>query len=129
MSFLEKASSEPLDEFAAKTRKGGVNISEARAAVDPALITHFLMTLLEVNGSRVYPPFLRKRIRDGVCWDNAELPWRRSPFGLILCVAVQRSLDLALGEEKGRVQYKFLMCRVLAELLVDSVKILSPRAV
>lgn len=51
------------------------------------------------------------------------------PFGLILRVAVQRSLDLALGEEKGRVQYKFLMCRVLAELLVDSVKILSPRAV
>lgn len=126
VSFLEKASLEPLDEFAAKTRKAGVSISEARATVDPALITHFLMTLLEVNGSHVYPPFLRKRIKDDVCWDNAELPWRRNPFWLILRVSVQRSLYLALGEEKGRVQYKFLMCMVLAGLLVNAAKVLNP---
>lgn len=125
VSFLEKSSLEPLDEFAAKTHKAGVMISESRDTVDPVLITHFLMTLIEVNGSRVYPPILQKRIKDDVCWDNSELPWRRSPFWLILRVSVQRLLYLTMGEDKGRAHYKFLMCCVLAQLLTDSVNTLS----
>lgn len=125
VSFLEKASLEPLDEFAAKTFKAGVKISETRDTVDPTLITSFLMTLLEVNGSRIYPPILRKRIKDDVVWDNAELPWRRSPFWLTLRVAAQRLLCLKMGEEKGRANYKFLMCCVLVELLRDSINHLS----
>lgn len=125
VSFLEKASLEPLDEFAAKTSKAGMQVSEARDTVDPALITHFLMTLIEVNGSRIYPPLLRKRIKDDVTWDNSELPWRRSPFWLILRVSVHRLLCLAMGEEKGQAHYKFLMCGVLAQLLTDSISNLS----
>lgn len=125
VTFLENASLEPLDEFAAKTFKAGVTISETRDTVDPTLITSFLMTLLEVNGSRIYPPILRKRIKDDVVWDNAELPWRRSPFWLTLRVAVQRLLSSKMGEEKGQANYKFLMCCVLVELLKDSVNHLS----
>lgn len=78
--FLERASREVLEEFCPKVREDGVKVSEARDTVDPAIISQFLMTLLETNGSRIYPPLLRKRVKDDVCWDNAELPWRRSPF-------------------------------------------------
>ncbi|KUL85151.1 hypothetical protein ZTR_06218 [Talaromyces verruculosus] len=119
--FLENASLEALDDFSAKTRKAGVSIAENRDTVHPALITDFLVTLLEVNGARANPPLLRKRVKDDVCWDNAELSWRRNPFWLILRVAVQRLLYFTLGEEKGRAQYKTLLCILLSQLLTDCV--------
>lgn len=124
-SFLEKTSLEVVDEFTAKSRKAGVVVSESRDTTDPALITNFLMTLLEVTGGLADTPLLRKRIKDDVCWDNAELPWRRSPFWLVLRVSVQRLLYLEFGEEKGRVHYKLLMCALLAQLLVQSSNTLS----
>ena len=123
--FLARASREVLDEFCPKTHKAGVKVSETRDTVDPAIISQFLMTLLETNGSRSYPPLLRKRVKDDVCWDNAELPWRRSPFWLALRVCIQRLLYLHLGVELGRMQYKFLMCTLMAHLLEDSVYIVD----
>ncbi|KAK2757274.1 hypothetical protein FQN54_004788 [Arachnomyces sp. PD_36] len=125
-TFLDKASVETVQEFEAKARKAGVDISETRDTVDPALITQFLMTLLEANGTRVHPPILRKRVKDDVCWDRAEIPWRRSPCWLTLRVSVQRFLYLSHGCDIGRPNYKFLMCYLLSQLLVDSVDILSP---
>ncbi|PIG85815.1 hypothetical protein AARAC_009742 [Aspergillus arachidicola] len=118
-TFLEMASTEQIDEFAAKSRKAGVGVAESREVVDPALIYEFLITLLGVNGCRISPPLLCKRVRDDVCWDNSELPWRRSPFWLVLRVCVQRLLYLRLGSELGRLHYKFLLCVVLALLLND----------
>lgn len=118
-AFIEKASIETVDEFVPKTRKAGAAVSEFRDKVDPAIITQFLMTLLETNGTAVYPPLLRKRIKDDVCWDDAELPWRRSPFWLIFRVCTQRILYLRLGAERGRIQYKLLMILVLVRLLED----------
>ncbi|KAF7596479.1 hypothetical protein BBP40_001351 [Aspergillus hancockii] len=120
-TFAERASSEVLDEFCPKTRKAGAEVSEPRDTVDPAIITQFLMTLLETNGSRVHPTLLRKRVKDDVYWDNAELPWRRSPFWLVLRVCIQRLLYLHLGAELGRMEYKFMMCTLMARLLADSV--------
>ncbi|RAO65870.1 uncharacterized protein BHQ10_001882 [Talaromyces amestolkiae] len=120
--FLEGASLDAVDEFTAKTHKAGIAISEPRDTTHPALITDFLMTLLEVNGTRANLPLLRKRVKDDVCWDNAELPWRRSPFWLILRVAVQRSLYLAFGEQEGRPRYKFLLCVLMSQLLTDCVQ-------
>jgi Protein of unknown function (DUF3638)/Protein of unknown function (DUF3645) len=120
-SFLQQASLEPIEEFAAKAHKAGVAIAEARDTANPALITDFLMTLLAVNGSRGSPPVLRKRVKDDVCWEDSELPWRRSPFWLVLRVSVQRLLYLTLGEEKGRVQYKFLIAVLLSQLLTHCV--------
>jgi hypothetical protein len=83
------------------------------------------MTLFEVNGQRISLPALRKRVKDDVCWDNARLPWRRSPFWLVLRVSVQRLLYLHLGSEAGRIQYQALMCLFLARLLSDCVRDLS----
>lgn len=123
--FLDKASTESIKRFAARTNKAGSFAFESRDSVDPSIITQFLMTLLEVNGARAFPALLRKRVRDDVCWDGAENPWRRSAFWLILRVAVQRHLSTVLGSEAGRVRYKFIMCLVLARLLDVSLSHLS----
>ncbi|CAI7604411.1 unnamed protein product [Penicillium viridicatum] len=125
-SFLEQASLEPVDEFAAKTRKAGVELAEARDTADPAMITPFLMTLLEAKGARINVPVLRKRVRDDVLWDNAGVPWRRSPFWLALRVCVQRFMSLRLGAQHGRLLYKSLVCTLMAQLLGDCLGILSP---
>ena len=124
--FLSMAAVESLGEFAAKARKAGVEIAEERDTTDPALITEFLMTILEVNGSPDCPPLLRKRVKDDVCWGNAKIPWRRCPFWLVLRVSVQRLLCLELGAELGMLHYKFLMCFLLARLLLDSAEKLDP---
>ncbi|KAI9374594.1 hypothetical protein BJX61DRAFT_540599 [Aspergillus egyptiacus] len=123
--FLEKASIEPLGPFTVRARKAGVKVTEERDTTDPAIITQFLMTVLEVNGKRLSLPVLRKRVKDDVCWTKAKLPWRRNPFWLALRVCVQRLLYLQLGSEAGRIQYKALMCLFLASLLNDCVAELS----
>lgn len=100
---------------------------ESRDTVDPSLITQMLVTLLEANGQRVFPPLLRKRVRDDVCWaDGAINPWRRSPMWLVLRVALQRHLCTIFGEEIGLVHYKFMICLVLDRLLDDAIDHLSP---
>ncbi|PLB47748.1 hypothetical protein P170DRAFT_510506 [Aspergillus steynii IBT 23096] len=125
-SFFEKASLELLEEFAPKSRKAGVDVTETRDTVDPAIITQFFMTLVETKGSRVQPKLLRKRVKDDVIWDDSEMPWRRSPFWLLLRVCTQRLLYLRHGASMGRMMYKFLMCSVLSNLLEDVSDVLLP---
>ncbi|RDL37029.1 Uncharacterized protein BP5553_04462 [Venustampulla echinocandica] len=127
--FLEKASIESIKRFAACTNKAGSFTYETRDSVNPSLITQMLMTLLQVNGTRVYPSLLRKRVRDDVSWDGAENPWRRAPFWLVLRVAAQRHLTTLLGGGRGRIVYKFAICLVLAHILVESLNHLSPELV
>ena len=85
-----------------------------------------LMTLLEANGSRSYPPLLCKRVRDDVCWENSERPWRRSSFWLVLRVAIQRLTCGVFGSEVGHAHYKFLICILLSRMLRDSFKFSCP---
>jgi len=130
VAFLEQASTELIKQFAAHTYKASSFAFESRDTVNPSLITQMLMTLLEANGHHLYPPLLRKRVRDDVCWtDGAQKPWRRCAFWLVLRVAIQRHLGTLCGNEEGRVHYKFLICLVLARLLRESVDLLSPESV
>ena len=125
-TFLEQASTESLKRFEARSAKAKVSVIEARDTSDPALITQMLMPLLEAVGSTVEVLRLRKRVRDDVNILDAEFPWRRLPFCLILRVAIQRQLCLVLGNESGRACYKFFMCTVLAQLLEDCAGQLAP---
>ena len=85
------------------------------------------MTLLEANGHRIFPPLLRKRVRDGVSWtDGAERPWRRCAFWLVLRVGNQMHLCPLLGVETGRAHYKFLICHILARLIDKALNHLCP---
>jgi hypothetical protein len=125
-TFFEKASIESIKRFSAHTRKAGSMVFEPRDTVEPALITQMLMSLLEANGNQILPPLLKKRVRDDVSWDQSgEKPWRRSPFWLVLRVAVHRYLCNSLGGEVGRIYYKFIMCVLLFKLLKDCLPVLD----
>lgn len=121
--FLQKASAESITRFAARASKAGSAAVEVRDTVDPSMITQMLMTLLEANGYRMTPTYLRKRVRDDVCWANGAggQPWRRSAFWLVLRVGLVRHLTALYGAEAGRVHYKFLLCAVLAHIIADAV--------
>lgn len=129
--FLEKASMETLNQLAAKTRKAGVEITEARDTTDPALITQLLMPLLESLGESLQVEKFQKRVRDDVNIEvqsrtGSILPFRRHPFWLILRVAVQRHLILSMGYHSGRALYKSLISVVLAQLMTSAVGQLKP---
>lgn len=121
-AFLERASTESIYSLQAQTQKARVLVSEVRDTTDPALITQMLMALLEAIGEYATVPTLRKRVRDDVnLKESVSLPWRRLPFWLVLRVAAQRQLNIALGEN-GRACYKLLMCVFFANLLQNATK-------
>lgn len=105
-AFLEKASVEDLGRFAARSSQANVSVAETRDTTDPSLISQMLMPLLEAVGSPINVLRIRKRVRDDVNIDAAELPWRRLPLWLALRVASQRQLCLALGNDIGRACYR-----------------------
>lgn len=115
--FLEKASVEPVKNFAAVTFKARSNAFESRDTATPAVVGQLLMALLEANGRKRRATLTRKRVHDDVCWgDGAENPWRRSPTWLILRVGIQRSLCFLLGGQIGLLHYKFFICFVLSSI-------------
>ncbi|RYP56983.1 hypothetical protein DL769_009768 [Monosporascus sp. CRB-8-3] len=128
-AFLEQASMESLERFEARSVKANFSVIEARNTTHPALITQMLMPLLEALGACASVPRLRKRVRDDVNIQNAELPWRRLPFWLVIRVATRRQLSLLLGNDTGRACYKFLICIVLAQFLDDCVGQLAPELI
>ncbi|UZP43159.1 hypothetical protein NXS19_010975 [Fusarium pseudograminearum] len=130
--FLEEAGSKAFDKFAARATKGGKSTVEVRDCPSSALISEILMSLLEGIGSAVHPRQLRKRVRDDTVLDKSEIPWRRSPYWLVLRVTIGRILSTLLDdthEAMGRVYYKFIICAVLANLLNDCTGFLQPEMV
>ncbi|GKT51435.1 uncharacterized protein ColSpa_11616 [Colletotrichum spaethianum] len=119
-NFIEQASLETVKDFAAHAFKAGATVFEYRNTGNPSIITSLLMAILEENGRRIAPQLLRKRVRDDVCWDHAKKPWRRLSIYLVLRVAIQRYLVFALGQEQGRLEYKFFVTVILAAFLNDS---------
>lgn len=124
--FLEQASSEKLQCCVAHTTKASVPVIESRGTTNPALIFQNLMPMLEALGGYAETVKLRKRVRDDVNIEDAELPWRRSPFWLLLRVATHRQLQRQLGNEDGRAYYKMVVNMVLAGFLADCTHKISP---
>ena len=124
-AFMEQASTEVIMKFASTTVKASAPIPEIRDSSKPDLISGLLMTILEANGTILPMTLLQKRVRDTVLFDNAHKPWRRSPFYLVLRVAIQRYLYHNEGPEGGRMLYKFVMCTMLSHLLEEAFKSLS----
>jgi len=115
--FLERASIEPVKQFAATTLKAGSFAYESRNTTTPAIVGQLLMSLLEANGHNHKPMLTRKRVRDEVCWsDGAENPWRRSATWLVLRTCVQRCLCFLLGGSLGTLHYKFFTCFIVSSL-------------
>ncbi|KAM0234985.1 hypothetical protein ACHAP5_009889 [Fusarium lateritium] len=130
--FLEQACSQAFDKFAARASKGGQLIAEIRDCPSPTLISGILMSLFEGLGSPVQVCRLHKRVRDDVVLDKSEIPWRRSPYWLVLRVTIGRILSASFEDSHqavGRAYYKFIICAVLANLLRDSVGKLHPEMI
>ncbi|KAL8860831.1 MAG: hypothetical protein Q9178_002861 [Gyalolechia marmorata] len=116
VGFLEKASLEPVKQYAATTLKAGSNAYESRDTTSPTIIGQLLITILKAAGRKHNPTLTRKRVRDEVCWgDGAENPWRRNPRWLVLRISIQRVLCSLLGAP-GIFQYKFFMCSFISSL-------------
>ncbi|KAL8922233.1 MAG: hypothetical protein Q9208_005312 [Pyrenodesmia sp. 3 TL-2023] len=114
--FLEKASLEPVKQYAATTLKAGSQAYESRDTSFPAIVGQLLIAILEAVGRKHISMLTRKRVRDEVCWgDGAETPWRRSATWLVLRVGIQRTLCSLLGP-LGPIHYKFFMCSLLSTL-------------
>lgn len=89
--FIERASVEPVKQFAATAFKAGAMAFESRDTASPVIIGQLLMALLEANGHKHNFKVTKKRVHDEVCWgDGAENPWRRSAAWLVLRVGIQR---------------------------------------
>lgn len=90
-TFLERASVESLKQFTSLVSEAGSDAYESHNSVGSSLITHMLMALLEANGRQVFPTKLRKHVRDDVCCDEFENPWKRSPLWLTIRVGELQS--------------------------------------
>ncbi|QRV92776.1 kinase-like protein [Ceratobasidium sp. AG-Ba] len=108
-SFLAQMNGDPLADAKAKSRKSGSEVIESRETANPHYILHLFPNILRGFGRDFEPHRVAKRIADEVLWDNALLPWRRSPIWLVIRVAVQTSVD--------SMDYKHFMAFLHAYLL------------
>lgn len=125
-SFIEQASLESISQFAARTFKAGQVLHETRDTTNPSLISSLLAALLEVNGRRLDPPRLRKRIHDTVTWNHGQKPWRRLPYWLVLRVGLERFLTSRLPERCGLLHYKFFTAVLLAQYVDEILPFPAP---
>ncbi|KAF9064985.1 hypothetical protein BDP27DRAFT_1332732 [Rhodocollybia butyracea] len=122
-NFLFHMNRDRLDEAKAHARKAMSEVTETRDVTDPKYISELLMGILHGVGSPTPIEdvrFARKRIGDDVLWENATLPWRRSPVYLVLRVGLQLALSYIDGP--GDLQYKTFMAFAQARLLQMAVQ-------
>ena len=124
--FLERGSMENIKKFGAVTRKANSSAFEPRDTADPALITSLLITILEGIGRLIPVLPTLKRVRDEVRWQESEIPWRRSPFWLLLRVGMVRHLEASTTPTVANTLYKALFCVLQAGLLGQLVGSQSP---
>lgn len=112
--FLIKMSSQPMPDAQPTAHKAKTQVQEPRNTTNPRYITQLLTGILHGIGHPADIQRVQKRIADEVHWRNAFLPWRRSPFWLVLRVAVQTTL---LGSGHNHQEYKSFMAYLLAKIL------------
>lgn len=115
-SFVEQMDCTVLPDAMPKSNKANTEVAEERDTAHPMFITEMLTGILRAIGR----PFddakrFQKRIADEVLWNNAKLPWRRSPLWLVVRVALRITLD-------DPIQYKSFMIFFLAEVLEVAVR-------
>lgn len=107
--FVEKMKRDVLGVAAGKGSKAGEVLQEERESTHPRFVSEMLTGILRAVGQEVEVERFMKRVGDEVLWDNAKIPWRRSPLWLVVRV----SLRMVLGEE----EYKYFMIFLLARVL------------
>lgn len=114
-SFVHRLDSEQVDMVRAKSTKAGSKVVEERDSSNPMLVTELLTSILAPYGDFVKSRSIEKRTRDDVCWNNARLPWRRSPLWLVVKVAIELFL-VNSGLDNAAFQFKNYMISLIAKL-------------
>ncbi|KAF8244797.1 hypothetical protein K440DRAFT_665544 [Wilcoxina mikolae CBS 423.85] len=118
-SFLEKMKRDVLSMANEKGSKAGSEVSEERETSHPKFITGMLTGILRAIGQPAVIKRIQKRIADDVLWDNASIPWRRSPLWLVVRVALQTTLRHPNGSDKD---YKSFMVFLIARIFDMAIK-------
>jgi len=134
LCLVEMSDSNPTDAAREMTRKAKAEMPEDRVTVKPIYITEFLSGLLRGIGRFVKEEDVDeviktnricKRIADEVLWNKAKIPWRRSPYWLVLRVALQTTLlnvnAQAEDSTNQSLQYKQLMLYIMAMVLQETI--------
>lgn len=87
---------------------------EVRDTVHPKFVTEMLTGMLRAIGRPLEVNRIHKRTRDDVLWNETLKPWRRSPFWLLLRIALQTNLAPDEGDHKD---YKSFMIFFMAHIL------------
>ncbi|KAL8970029.1 MAG: hypothetical protein Q9183_001709 [Haloplaca sp. 2 TL-2023] len=116
-SMLNLMDSEVVDEMMPQSTKAGSRSGEIRDTCHPGLVTELFMTMLHAVRRPVQIFQIEKRTRDDVLWKDSLLPWRRSPFWLVLRVSIQTTLLQDLEATDAVAQYKNFMVFFLTDLL------------
>ncbi|KAL1736788.1 hypothetical protein EV714DRAFT_242226 [Schizophyllum commune] len=105
-----------------KTKKAGNTQAEYRDSTNPWYITDFVTSVVrsfsadKPGDTLPHTDYIVKRLGDHVLWENAELPWRRSPILLVLKVALQSTLS-GIPTQYG---YKAFMVFMLSRLTSEA---------
>lgn len=113
--LVEKLKREVIGSAAGRGTKAGESLPEERESVHPRYVVHLLTGILRGVGREAVVERFVKRIADEVLWDNAKVPWRRSPLWLVVRVV----LRMALGQEVYKTFMVFFMARVLRKAVTS----------
>lgn len=79
------------------------------------MVSELFMGVLKGIGSPVLVSSISKNTRDEVLWDQAALPWRRSPMWLLIRVSLQ--LVVSRSSDGSHILYKELMVFIMSNVL------------
>ncbi|RMD42864.1 hypothetical protein DV735_g2274, partial [Chaetothyriales sp. CBS 134920] len=115
---LAKMSHQSAFETQPRVKKAGHMHDENRDTTHPKIVTELFMAFLSPNGEPANLPRLCKNTREEVMWNDALLPWRRSPVWMLLRVAMQLVFSRLAGPESSSLGfYKTFMAFLMATVL------------
>lgn len=102
--------------------KANEKVVEVRDTVHPMFITQLMMGMLRGMGQPHATVRIHKHTHEEVSYDDAYMPWRRSPLWLLIRVALQTSLM----SDEDHSDYKSFMIFFMAQLVEQAVKTNCP---
>lgn len=122
LSMLYKLASAKTPGFYPKVKKAGQFYDEERNTPSPHNMTEFVTAFFGPVTKPVKDAGFWKNTRDEIMWNDAFMPWRRSPLWLLLRVAMQL-LWHRQSPEDGLNMYKAFMLYLSARILRISANI------
>lgn len=86
----------------------------------PGMVTDLLANILAPRGKVLPGGALTKRTREECFYAGAGHPWRRTPFWIVIRVAIAHTLSHIFQPEDSRTQYKISCCTCYLSLPSES---------